>query len=281
MPIAGRYHDAYPLRRFIRRDMVFELTAQAWLIAALAVLLTGISKSGFGSALGGVAVPILSLFLPPAEAAAVMLPILCVMDGFGVRAYWRKWAGDELRVLIPGAVLGIVVGTLVFGLLSVAVLKGLIGSIAVLFSLDRLLGLRARLRWNQAPGRVAGTLWAALSGLTSTLAHAGGPPVLVYLLGRKLDKERFIATTVVFFTAVNAAKVLPYLALGPVLPAGVGHGWLPGDPRAGGCLARSADAKDRTRTTVLLCGQSDAGLLRAQAAMGRCQHVVLAGIELI
>jgi uncharacterized membrane protein YfcA len=214
MPIAGRYHDAYPLRRFIRRDMVFELTAQAWLIAALAVLLTGISKSGFGSALGGVAVPILSLFLPPAEAAAVMLPILCVMDGFGVRAYWRKWAGDELRVLIPGAVLGIVVGTLVFGLLSVAVLKGLIGSIAVLFSLDRLLGLRARLRWNQAPGRVAGTLWAALSGLTSTLAHAGGPPVLVYLLGRKLDKERFIATTVVFFTAVNAAKVLPYLALG-------------------------------------------------------------------
>lgn len=194
--------------------MVFELSLQAWAVAALAVLLTGVSKSGFGSALGGIAVPMLSLFLAPAEAAAVMLPILCVMDAFGVRAYWGKWATEELRVLIPGALLGIVLGSLVFGLLSAPVLKGLIGCIAVLFSLDRLLGLRARLRWHRAPGRVAGTSWAALSGLTSTLAHAGGPPVLVYLLGRQLDKERFIATTVVFFTVVNAAKILPYLALG-------------------------------------------------------------------
>ncbi|MEC5399238.1 sulfite exporter TauE/SafE family protein [Uliginosibacterium sp. H1] len=190
----------------------------AWAIAVTAVLLTGISKGGFGSALGGVAVPLLALFMPASTAAALMLPILCLMDASGIRAYWGKWSKEDLWATVPGALCGIVLGTLAFGLLSDRALKGVIGTIAIVFVADRLFGLRAKLKMNHAPGRVAGGIWGGISGVTSTLAHAGGPPVLVYLLGRNLPKQTFVATTVVFFGFINLAKLLPYAALGLFTP---------------------------------------------------------------
>ena len=56
--------------------------------------------------------------------------------------------------------------------------------------------------------------WSALSGVTSTLAHAGGPPLAIYLLRQQLDKTLFVGTTVVFFSLVNYAKIIPYAWLG-------------------------------------------------------------------
>lgn len=189
-----------------------------WIVAGIAVLLTGLSKAGFGGALGGLAVPFMSIWLSPADAAAVMLPILCIMDVIGIRAFWGKWSTAELKLLLPSALVGIAVGAIAFGLLPEKAVKAVVGAIAVLFSLDRLFGLRDKLRRGQsgspAVERFSGLFWGATSGFTSTLAHAGGPPVLVYLLGRKLDKGTFVATTVIFFTVINAAKLLPYIALG-------------------------------------------------------------------
>ena len=56
-------------------------------LAIPAILVTGISKSGFGGAMGGLAVPLLSLVIAPDEAAGIMLPILCVMDVVGLRRF--------------------------------------------------------------------------------------------------------------------------------------------------------------------------------------------------
>ncbi|MGH7003587.1 MAG: sulfite exporter TauE/SafE family protein, partial [Alphaproteobacteria bacterium] len=65
-----------------------------------------------------------------------------------------------------------------------------------------------------APRNVAkGTFWGILSGYTSFIAHAGGPPLSVYLLPQRLDKTVFQATTVVFFAAVNYVKLVPYALL--------------------------------------------------------------------
>lgn len=185
-----------------------------WIVAGIAVLLTGLSKSGFGGALGGLAVPFMAIWLSPADAAAVMLPILCLMDVIGIRAFWGKWSKPELKLLIPSALVGIAVGSIAFGVLSDKAVKACVGLIAILFSLDRMLGLRNRLKLPEGASLLSGGFWGAMSGFTSTLAHAGGPPVLVYLLGRKLDKGTFVATTVIFFTIINAAKLIPYLALG-------------------------------------------------------------------
>ena len=185
-----------------------------WIVAGIAVLLTGISKSGLGGAFGGLAVPFMSLWITPGQAAAVMLPLLCFIDWIGIRAYWGKWGKDEIRILLPAAALGMLIGSAVFGWMPEKAVKGCVGGIAVLFSLDRALGLRARLKLGGPAGKGEGLFWGAVSGFTSTIAHAGSPPLLVYLLNRGLPKGTFVATTVIFFTAVNAVKIVPYLALG-------------------------------------------------------------------
>jgi uncharacterized membrane protein YfcA len=191
-----------------------EMSLLAWIVCAVAILITGISKSAFGGALGGVGVPLMAMFLSPRLVVAVLLPILCVMDVFGVKAYWKKWSMAELKIILPGGILGIVLGSFAMGVFSDKLIKGMIGVIAVAFMLDRMFQLRQRLRWQQQPGKFFARVCATVSGVTSTVAHAGGPPILVYLMAKDLAKEQFVATTAVFFTVVNAGKLLPYIALG-------------------------------------------------------------------
>jgi uncharacterized membrane protein YfcA len=214
-----------------------------YLLAVPALLLTGISKGGFASGGGNLAVPAMSLVIAPPQAAGIVLPILCAMDLFGVWAYRRDWDRRTMAILTPGALIGIMLGALAFGELSDRAVKAMIGAIAVAFVLHA--ALRSRLvRATDAPAGEApmkGLFWSAVSGFTSTLAHAGGPPLAVYLLPRRLSRLRLNATTVVFFTLVNYVKLVPYALLGqlhggnlatsavllPTAPAGVLLGiWL-------------------------------------------------------
>ena len=205
-----------------------------------AVLLTGISKGGFGSALGGIGVPLMALTISPVHAAAILLPVLCFMDLVGVRVYYGKWDKENLKIMIPGALLGIAIGTLTFGILSENTIRILIGCIAVAFPLNAWFGFSAQ-RQPAAKSVIKGTFWSGVSGLTSFLAHAGGPPVMVYLLPQRLDKTNYVATISVFFMVVNAVKLVPYawlgqfsaanlstsLVLAPLVPVGVWIGlWL-------------------------------------------------------
>ncbi|MEO8675329.1 MAG: sulfite exporter TauE/SafE family protein [Casimicrobiaceae bacterium] len=188
-------------------------------VAVIAILLTGIAKGGFGTGSGGLAVPLMSIFITPFEAAAIMLPILCAMDLFGVHAYRGRWSKEHLLALLAGALAGIVAGAVAFGTLPVNVIRFLIGAIAVAFALNQWFKvterIAARLAARRAkPGRVAGFVWGAISGFTSTLAHAGGPPFAVYMLPQKLDKTVLVATSAIFFLAVNYVKLVPYQLLG-------------------------------------------------------------------
>ncbi len=192
-------------------------------VAIAAVMITGVFKGGFGQGSGGVAVPMMSAFIAPAEAAGIMLPILCAMDLFGLHAYRRQWSAHHLRVMLPGAIAGIVLGGLVFGLLPVNAVRLLVGTIAVTFAVNRWLGLSERLAARLAreaapPGRAAGVFWGAVSGFTSTLAHAGGPPYAIYMLAQKVDKTTFVATSIAFFLAVNYMKLVPYYFVGQLSP---------------------------------------------------------------
>lgn len=205
-----------------------------------AVLLTGLSKGGFGGALGGIAVPLLALGLAPTQAAAVMLPILCVADLVGLRAYYGKWDMANLRIMLPGALVGVLIGSLTFELLNERVIGLLIGGIAVAFVLANLLR-PAQPRPGLPPPKGQGTLLSTLAGFTSFVAHAGGPPIMMHLLPQQLDKVRYVATINVFFLLTNAVKLVPYawlgqfsrdnllisLSLAPFVPLGVWAGlWL-------------------------------------------------------
>lgn len=209
-------------------------------VAIPAVLVFGISKGGFGGGLGMMSVPLMSLVISPIRAAAIMLPILCVMDLFAFRRFRGKWIKPELTVLVPASLVGIAIGTAMFGLLNAAVIRLIVGVVAVAFTVyywfERYFtsgsGRADIPRWY-------GVLGGSVAGFTSFVAHAGGPPVSMYLLRRSLNRTEFVATTVFFFIVVNYVKLIPYgwlgqldnsnllisLVLSPLAPVGIelGH----------------------------------------------------------
>jgi len=178
-----------------------------------AILLMGISKGGFGGGVGLIATPMVALVTTPTRAAAILLPILCAMDVVGVIAYRRSWDPVNMRILLPGSVVGIVLGTATFRFLDESLIRLLLGALALGFVLRYWLA-RTPQQAPTAPSRRAGSFWAAVSGFTSFVAHAGGPPLSVYLLPQNMDKTLFVGTTVVYFTFVNYLKLVPYSLLG-------------------------------------------------------------------
>lgn len=183
-----------------------------YVVAVPAVLLMGLSKSGFGGGLGALAVPLMALAVPVPQAAAIMLPLLAVMDAFGLAALWRDADRTLLRLLLPAGLLGTVVGTASFGLLAPAVVAGIVGGLTLLFLGQRLF-FPPRPDASPPP-RWAGVLLGVAAGFTSFVAHAGGPPAMAYVLPLRLPPIRFTATMAVFFAAVNTSKWLPYAWLG-------------------------------------------------------------------
>lgn len=182
-------------------------------LAVVAVLIVGISKGGLGGGLVVLGVPIMSLVVSPAVAAGILLPILCVMDLANVWAHRGRWDKKNLLVLLPGSIVGIVIGTFTYQYMNDSIIRLIIGSVAVIFSLSWFV----KKSGEQQPaerGPVSGLFWGAIAGFTSFVAHSGGPPANIHLIPQKLDKRVYQATTAVFFTVANYVKLIPYAALG-------------------------------------------------------------------
>jgi uncharacterized membrane protein YfcA len=185
-----------------------------FLLAAIpAVLLVGLAKGGFAGALGMLGTPIMALAIPPVQAAAILLPVLIVMDVIAVTS-WRshiKWS--VIRAMLPGALAGIAIGWGTAAWVSDNLVRLIVGAIAITFALMQ---FAAELR--SAPprpeNRARAAFWGTFSGFTSFVAHAGGPPFHAYALPLRLDKEILVGTNVVFFFIVNVVKLAPYFALG-------------------------------------------------------------------
>ena len=183
-------------------------------VAVLAVLLIGISKSGFGGAMGGLSVPLMSLLISTPQAAAIMLPIMLVLDALGLMVFRGQSDRANLSIIIPGGMIGIVLGALTFHLVDSRWIKAVIGVEALLFGVDRLRQVSAGGGKNSAPAVAKGLFWSSISGFTSFISHAGGPPILQYLLPQGMDRVRMVGTTTIYFAVVNFAKLLPYGVLG-------------------------------------------------------------------
>jgi uncharacterized membrane protein YfcA len=181
-------------------------------VAVPAVLMMGLAKSGFGSGFGALATPLMALAIPVPQAAAIMLPLLLVMDAFGVKALWRLRDRELLRLLLPAGMLGTLTGLLTFGLLPTHVVAGIVGALTLLFLAQRLL-FPPHVDAPPPPRWLGFTLGIA-SGFTSFVAHAGSPPVSAYVLPLRLKPMVFTATMAIFFAAVNLSKIIPYAWLG-------------------------------------------------------------------
>jgi uncharacterized membrane protein YfcA len=183
-----------------------------WLVASFCVLLLGLAKGGFAG-VGAVATPILALLLPPLQAAAILLPIIMLQDLITVITYRHHLDRWNLMVGIPGGVIGVGLAGLLAAYMSDAHIRLLIGVIGVTFVMWRWFGPKSGDIGLQ-PSATSGVFWATLSGFTSTLSHAGGPPWQVHILPQNLPKLVLAGTTACFFGAINYVKVIPYFALG-------------------------------------------------------------------
>lgn len=182
-------------------------------LLALAAWLVGLSKGGLPT-IGMLAVPLLSLMMPPMQAAVLLLPIYILSDMVGVYLYRKAFSAVHLRLLIPAGLVGIGIGWATASRVSDAALALLIGTIGIGFCLNM---------WLRPAAASAGTplhtgwgrFWGALSGFTSFISHAGGPPFQVYMLPQKLPKLVFAGTSTLFFSVINAAKLVPYQFIRP------------------------------------------------------------------
>ena len=170
-------------------------------------------KRGFCcGGIGVVAVPLMAMTVSPAQAAAIILPILMVMDALALRAYWRLWDWAYLRLLIPASLVGTVLGFLTFRYFSADGLRALVGVVALAYALTYF--TRSRSVERRPPRATGGLFWGVTSGFTSFSIHAGGPPLQAFLLAQRLDRTTFQATSVFFFFVLNWSKVAPYAWLG-------------------------------------------------------------------
>jgi len=183
-----------------------------YLAAVPAVFLIGLSKGGFGGALALLGVPILALVISPVAAAAILLPILLVMDAVSLYSWRGVWDRGTLKLMIPSGAVGIAIGWAMAAYLSDDLVLLIIGTVAVAFVLNYFLAGKNRDK-PRRPNRLAGIFWGACAGFTSFVAHAGGPPYQIYVLPLRLDPRVFAGTSVIFFATINAIKVIPYFAL--------------------------------------------------------------------
>ncbi|MCX6044911.1 MAG: sulfite exporter TauE/SafE family protein [Chloroflexi bacterium] len=188
-----------------------------WITAALAVIILGMDKAGFGGGIGFVATPLMALTIPVSDAAALLLPLLMIADLMSLRHYHGKFDRKSIAVLLPGAILGTFAAAFVFNYFShnERVLKiglGILVLLFIAFQLGRALifGALGQKRFPDAVGFLLGSG----SGFTSTLVHAGSPFTNIYLLPQAMPRELFIGTTVILYALMNWIKLIPYAWLG-------------------------------------------------------------------
>ena len=185
-----------------------------WALGVPAVILMGLAKGGF-IGIGTLAIPLMALAVSPVQAAAVLLPLLIVQDAVGVWSYRRTWNRRVMLVMMPGALAGVALGYWYAASLSEAWVLVAVGLISTIFGVQR--------RWVERGGRAVaarrlpdwvGAICGLGAGVGSQIAHAGGPPFLLWVLPQRLERDEFVGTTIILFATLNWVKVGTYSALG-------------------------------------------------------------------
>lgn len=215
-----------------------ELTATTLLVTFAGVFLICFMKGAFGGGFAIVGIPLLSLVMDPVTAGGLLAPLFIAMDLFGLR-YWKPstWSRPELVVLVPGLLVGICVGYVLFRVLDHRAIAILMAVITLAFvGLWLVRGGEVVVRPRSSPKALAA---GVTSGITTMVAHSGGPPLAMYLLPLGLSKQVYAGTTSMFFTVGNLIKAVPWLVLSKpagsvwalmafcllAIPSGVWLGW--------------------------------------------------------
>ena len=201
---------------------VYALSPQGWLLAVVCALVVGMSKCGMAG-LGTLAVPLLASVLPPRLSTGALLPMLIIGDAMGVTHFNRHANWKILFRLMPPALTGIFLGYWMLNQpwLNDQVIRKSTGAIVI--ALLILNHCRDRIRFDigdgqhvNAAGLAVAILFGITAGITTMIANAAGPILLIYLLAMNLPKDEFIGTSAWYFLVLNWCKVPLMMQLGMI-----------------------------------------------------------------
>jgi uncharacterized protein len=189
-----------------------ELTVVTILVAFAGVFLICFMKGAFGGGFSIVGIPLLSIVMDPVTAGGLLAPLFIAMDLFALH-YWKPstWSKPDLVLLLPGLLIGIGFGYLLFRFLDHRAISIVMAVTTLAFvGLWLVAGAEVAIQPRSTPKAIGAGL---ASGVTTMVAHSGGPPLAMYLLPLGLSKDIYAGTTSLFFTVGNATKAVPWLLL--------------------------------------------------------------------
>ncbi|MCL4247580.1 MAG: sulfite exporter TauE/SafE family protein [Anaerolineae bacterium] len=177
-------------------------------IVIIVCLIIGLSKGGLGAALVVLCIPLLSLVMPVQQAISMTLPLLIFADLFALAAFWQRWDLHHIKLLLPPAIVGILLGTYLLANLDDVALRRLVGLFVLLFVIYKIVVEPRLLNVVYQPRDWHGMLTGVVSGFGSALANVGGPPFTIYMLfQQELTPIAFAGTATLFFAIVNVLKL--------------------------------------------------------------------------
>lgn len=183
----------------------FDLTTTQWSLIALCAVFVGMSKTGV-QGIYNLVVPIMAIIFDAKASTGLLLPMLIMADVFGVAYYNRSAQWHHVFRLIPWAVLGVIIGTIVGDYIPEEWFRIMLGLI-ILASLVLMIYMEVKKVSDVPDYWWFSAIMGVLGGFTTMVGNAAGAVIAVYLLSMHLPKNQFIGTTAWFFFLINLSKV--------------------------------------------------------------------------
>ena len=177
-----------------------------------AIILFGIAKSGLGGSIALISIPLMTISMPLTTALGIILPILIFSDFIATYKYRKEFDLETLKLIVPFAAIGIIIGSFTFSYFSEELLKFIIGLMGFLFA-GHYFFLKKNKEAKSEKNLLKGGICSTVAGFTSFSVHAGGTPTSIYLLPLRMKKEIYVGTRIIFFTFVNLIKLPLYINL--------------------------------------------------------------------
>lgn len=192
-----------------------EINLLFFLTVVPAIILFGVAKSGLGGSVSLISIPLMTFVMPLNQALAILLPILIFSDFISAYKFRKEFDLNTLKLMVPFAAIGAIIGASTFSYFSESYLKFILGVMGFVFAFHYFF-LKKDADKPVAANYFKGAICSAVAGFTSFCAHSGGTPTSIYLLPLRLKKEIYVGTRIIFFTCINLVKLPFYLYLSMV-----------------------------------------------------------------
>ena len=192
-----------------------EINLLFFLTVVPAIILFGVAKSGLGGSVSLISIPLMTFVMPLNQALAILLPILIFSDFISAYKFRKEFDLNTLKLMVPFAAIGAIIGASTFSFFSESYLKFILGVMGFVFAFHYFF-LKKDANKPVAANYFKGAICSSVAGFTSFCAHSGGTPTSIYLLPLRLKKEIYVGTRIIFFTCINLVKLPFYLYLSMV-----------------------------------------------------------------